>query len=268
MQSARNEYFRPLKSCLSASPMDLSRHQSRQRYRRGMTFGLLALTLSMAHAQTDYCQPNSPGSDPTADYCTQPNFPTYGTPTLPLPSNSSAAPGDGLLLDSSATNLFSVVMGSNQSSANMTTGQSVRDMFYMNYITGNLTQTLGSPMDTGQSGNTVFAAVARHYEVDDPNDLHLMEPDGLHLRAICSGKPHQLLARERLRRHDPRAGRTSSRHDRPRSVTRVRPDSSRGRQSGCFRDLNIPPAQAAIPTGGMERPRRWCSYRAADIHLK
>jgi hypothetical protein len=93
---------------------------------------VLALAFSAAHAQTGYCEPNSPGDDTTATYCTQPNFPTYGTPTQPLPKNSRAVPGDGLQLRTSATHLFSLVMGSEQPHANIRTGESVRDMFYMN----------------------------------------------------------------------------------------------------------------------------------------
>jgi hypothetical protein len=95
-------------------------------------------------------------------------------------------PGDHLELAKGSTNLFSLVMGSGQHEANLRSGQSIRDMFYMNYVVGNLTRTLGSPMDTGQSGNNVFAAVACHYEVGDANDVHVMQADGLHLRAICS----------------------------------------------------------------------------------
>jgi hypothetical protein len=56
----------------------------------------------------------------------------------------------------------------------------------MNYIEGNLNDTVGSPMDTGQPNNSTFAAVARHYEVGDPNDVHVLAADGVHLRAICS----------------------------------------------------------------------------------
>ena len=41
-------------------------------------------------------------------------------------------------------------------------------------------------MDTGQANNNTFAAVARHFPVGDPNDLHVMARDGMHLRAICS----------------------------------------------------------------------------------
>lgn len=159
--------------------------------RHNVNFGLLSLTFLIStvpavYGQTDYCQPNTSSSDSTATYCTKPNFPTYGTPTNPLPADQSALPDDNLQLESSGTNVISLVMGGAQPSANITTGQDVRNMFFMNYITGDLTKTLGSPMDTGQSNNNTFAAVARHYEVGDPNDLHLVASDGLHLRAICS----------------------------------------------------------------------------------
>jgi hypothetical protein len=151
-----------------------------------LAIGLIALKPPIVNAQIDYCQPNSPGGDETATYCKQPNFPSYGTPIQPLPANQRVMPGDHLKLAKGSTNLFSLVMGSEQHDTNLRTAQSVRDMFYMNYIVGDLTQTLGSPMDTGQSGNNVFAAVARHYEIGDANDLHVIEGDGLHLRAMCS----------------------------------------------------------------------------------
>jgi len=173
-----------------ASVMNLPCRQFLRVYSKGrraaITCSMFVLILPIAHAQTDFCLPNSPGTDSTATYCTKPNFPIYGTPTQPLPANAAATVGSGLQLEHSATNLFSLVMGSTQRGANLTTAQSVRDMFYMNYIVGDLTQTLGSPMDTGQGGNNVFAAVARHYAVGDPNDVELMETDGIHLRAICS----------------------------------------------------------------------------------
>jgi hypothetical protein len=156
----------------------------------GATLGSLAsatvTVLDNDPQQTDYCHPNSPGGDTTATYCTTPNFPTFGTAALALPANPSAQLGGGLKLESSATNLFSLVMGSATPGANMTTGQQVRGAFYMNYITGNLNNTFGSPIDTGQANNSTFAAVARHYEAGDPNDVHLMAADGLHLRAMCS----------------------------------------------------------------------------------
>ena len=95
-------------------------------------------------------------------------------------------PGYDLRLTPGATNAFWLLMGSQVRGANMTDSQSVRNKFFMNYITGDLTKTIGSPVDTGQGGNSPFAAVARHYVVGDPNDLHQMRPNGLALRAICS----------------------------------------------------------------------------------
>lgn len=120
--------------------------------------------------------------DTTTTFLTTPNFPLAS----PLPTIAGATPGNGVMLASGATQAFSLVMGKATPGANMTTGQSVRDRFFMNYALGNLNSTFGSPVDTGQSNNNTFAAVARHYAVGDPNDLHLMAADGLHLRAICS----------------------------------------------------------------------------------
>ncbi len=182
-------HFPQFASHTTAASINVPHSHSRHLVRAGLVASAAlagVFALPAAQAQTDFCQPNNPGGDSTANYCTQPNFPSYGTPTQPLPANASAAPGDGLQLDSSGTNLFSLVIGSDQPGANLATGQSVRDTFFMNYISGNLNQTLGSPMDTGQGGNKTFAAVARHYEAGDPNDLHVLAPDGLHLRAICS----------------------------------------------------------------------------------
>lgn len=134
----------------------------------------------------DYCHPNAPGADPLATYCTTMNWPTFGTPALPLPPNPTAVPGDGLNLTAGSTNLLSLVMGTGVAGANMVSGQSIRSTFYLNYIFGNMNTPFGSPQDTGQANNSTFAAVARHYEVGDPNDTDLMLTDGVHLRAYCS----------------------------------------------------------------------------------
>lgn len=120
--------------------------------------------------------------DRTTTFLTTPNFPI----TSALPTISGALPKNGVNLAAGASEAFSMVMGTATPGANMTTGQSVRDRFFMNYLEGDLNSTFGSPMDTGQGNNNTFAAVARHYAVGDPNDLHLMAADGLHLRAICS----------------------------------------------------------------------------------
>jgi hypothetical protein len=127
--------------------------------------------------------PEQVPGDPTSTFLATPNWPL---PT-PLPANSAATPGDKLALAPGSTNAFSLVMGCAQAGANMTTSQQIRDVFFMNYLTGNLNNTFGSPIDTGQANNNTFAAVARHYAVGDPNDLHVMMSDGMHLRAICSG---------------------------------------------------------------------------------
>lgn len=104
----------------------------------------------------------------------------------PLPVIAGATPGDGLRLTLGSRNAFSLVMGSGQAGANMVSGQSIRDVFFLNYMTGNLKEAIGSPMDTGQANNNTFAAVARHTRVGDPADLHVMASDGMHLRAVCS----------------------------------------------------------------------------------
>jgi len=120
--------------------------------------------------------------DDSLSHLTKPNNPLPG----PLPVIADATPGSGLKMTPGSRNAFSLVMGSAQNGANMTTSQSIRSRFFLNYMTGNLGEALGSPMDTGQANNNTFAAVARHYRVGDPNDLHVMAPDGMHLRAICS----------------------------------------------------------------------------------
>jgi len=122
------------------------------------------------------------GGDPTATFLTTVNNPR----PAPLPVVPGAKPGDGLALQPGSRNAFSLVMGSAQRGANMTTSQSIRDYFFLNYMEGDLTKAIGSPMDTGQANNNTFAAVARHYAPGDPNDLHVMKSDGMHLRAICS----------------------------------------------------------------------------------
>ena len=104
----------------------------------------------------------------------------------PLPMNAAASPGDGLAMQPGARNAFSLVMGTAVPGANMRDGQAIRDRFYLNYLTGDLHTAIGSPIDTGQANNSTFAAVARHYRVGDPDDLHVIAADGMHLRAICS----------------------------------------------------------------------------------
>ena len=120
--------------------------------------------------------------DASASFLTTPNHPL----AEPLPAKPGAMPGHGLAMAPGSRNAFSLVMGAAQPGANMTTGQSVRDRFYLSYMQGDLNKAIGSPMDTGQKDNGTFAAVARHFPVGDPNDLHVMKPDGLHLRAMCS----------------------------------------------------------------------------------
>jgi hypothetical protein len=123
-----------------------------------------------------------PDTDATASFMTTVNNPG----PEPLPVVPAAQPGDGLAMAPGARNAFSLVMGSAQRGANMTTSEAIRQRFFLNYLTGNLAKAIGSPMDNGQANNDVFAAVARHYPVGDPNDLHVMAPDGMHLRAICA----------------------------------------------------------------------------------
>ena len=120
--------------------------------------------------------------DGEVNFLDTPNNPS----SAPLPVVAGATPGDGLRMEPGSRNAFSLVMGSGQAGANMVTAQSIRDVFYLNYMTGNLKETFGSPIDTGQANNDTFAAVARHYRPGDPNDLHVMAADGMHLRAICS----------------------------------------------------------------------------------
>jgi hypothetical protein len=120
--------------------------------------------------------------DSTDDFLITPNNPLRN----PLPVVAGASPGSGLAMMPGSRDAFSLVMGSGQAGANMTTSQSIRDRFFLNYMEGDLHKAIGSPMDTGQANNNTFAAVARHFPVGDPNDLHVMLPDGMHLRAICS----------------------------------------------------------------------------------
>ena len=120
--------------------------------------------------------------DATQTFLTSPNFPQ----TAPLPVIATAQPGNGLALAPGSSNAFSLLIGSQTPGANLTTGQSIRDTFFMNYLAGNLFNAVGAPMDTGQSSRPPFYAVARHYAVGDPNDIHVMREHGMALRAICS----------------------------------------------------------------------------------
>ena len=121
-------------------------------------------------------------ADATQTFLTGQNYPL----TASLPVRADAVPGHGLSLTHGSSNAFSLLMGTETPGANLTTGQSLRNTFYMNYLSGDLYSAIGAPMDTGQSGQAPFYAVARHYNVGDPNDLHLMMPHSMELRAICS----------------------------------------------------------------------------------
>lgn len=103
----------------------------------------------------------------------------------PLPVIAGHPLGDGLVLAPGGTAAFTLTMGTDRAGATMATAQSIRDRFFLNYMTGDLHRALGSPMDTGQANNGTFAAVARHTQPGVPGDLHTMEPDGMHLRARC-----------------------------------------------------------------------------------
>lgn len=139
---------------------------------------VLSPTPSPSQSQASSAMEQIPG-DATSTWLTVPNFPL----TSALATNASAALPNGLALSPGATNAFSLTFGPQ---GNIQTGQQVRDTFFLNYLSGNQTTVIGSPIDTGQGDNNVFAAVVRHYNVGDPNDVHLMADDGLHLRAMCS----------------------------------------------------------------------------------
>jgi hypothetical protein len=155
--------------------------------------GMLAAAPITAQAQL-LCTTTPNQSDPTQNFCQNPNFPIYGSGTTngvitnPLPTNPAAQPDNGLTLQQGATNAFSLVMGSAVPGANMVDATSIRNMFYLNYMTGNLFTTIGCPIDTGQAcGQSPFHAVARHYAPGDKNDLHVMAKEGMQLRATCTG---------------------------------------------------------------------------------
>ena len=78
----------------------------------GLIVGLCWATQSRAQPTTYSCVQNSSATNPTQTWCTDPNFPYYGQPSVPLQSNPNASPGDGLTLNSGATNLVSYVFGS------------------------------------------------------------------------------------------------------------------------------------------------------------
>ena len=142
---------------------------------------LAAMAAGVLPAQLAVAEPVG-AHETDGDFLTTPNNPSPER----LPVVADAMPGDGLTMTPGSRNAFSLVLGSGQRGANMTTGQSIRDRFFLNYLYGDLKSAIGSPMDTGQSNNNTFAAVARHYPVGAPDDLHVMEADGMHLRAICS----------------------------------------------------------------------------------
>ncbi len=156
--------------------------------------GLAGCLLPAAALAQLRCDVTPNAADPTQNFCQNPNFPVYGSGntsgviTSPLPSNQAASPGHQLVMQPGSTNAFSLVMGSLTPGANLTTSASIRKAFYLNYITGNLYTSVGCPIDTGQAcGQSPFNAVARHYPAGDPNDLHVMDPYAMELRATCTG---------------------------------------------------------------------------------
>ena len=145
--------------------------------RSGTRAAMLTCVLLLATSCTAYA-----AGTPDEDWMTIPSNPL----PVPLPVNLTAELGDGLSLLPGAKNAFSLVMGAAVPGANMRDSQAIRNRFYLNYLTGDLRTAIGSPIDTGQADNSTFAAVARHYRAGDPNDLHVIAEDGMHLRAICS----------------------------------------------------------------------------------
>ena len=143
-------------------------------------FGITVATTTDGPASA-IAPPPIPAVDNTLGFLDTPNFPINDI----LPTRSTATPGN-VTLTSGARQYFSYVFGSGQTQANVTNGQQVRDEFYMNYHSGNQNTTFGNPIDTGQGSNNTFAAVARHYPVGHPYDVHVVDSEGLKLKAFGS----------------------------------------------------------------------------------
>lgn len=122
--------------------------------------------------------------DATTDFDLVPNFPLSDT----LPKRAAATPGAGITLTPGATQMFSMLIGSNVPGANITTSQQFRDNVYLHYISGNQNNQLAWDVTTGHytPGETPFWGVGRHYAVGSPYDLHQVRGNGVHLRAISS----------------------------------------------------------------------------------
>ena len=88
--------------------------------------------------------PPAPVSD--EGYLTTPNNPL----ARPLPVIPGATPGDGLVMQPGSRNAFSLIMGSAQKNANMTTSQSIRDTFFLNYMVGDLTRRSAAQWTPGR----------------------------------------------------------------------------------------------------------------------
>ena len=121
--------------------------------------------------------------DLLSDYQTAPNFPVTDHPPAD-PSN--AGPGGGLVLEPGAASIMNLYFPGDSHPANVADEATLRKYVYLNYFSGNQTTAIGSPMDTGQSNNNTFAAVARHYPLGSAHSTTAIEPDGLHLAAYCS----------------------------------------------------------------------------------
>ena len=120
--------------------------------------------------------------DSTANFSRTMNNPITDT----LPTIAGNTVGNGIVLNSGATQYFTMRIGSNQAGANITTSQQFRDLVYCNYGVGYFNDPIGQSQDTGTYEHN-FMAVARHYPIGDPNDLIPVLPDGVHVKAMCSG---------------------------------------------------------------------------------
>jgi len=123
------------------------------------------------------------GGDSTANFLLTVNNPLTDIPPVIA---ALTGPGDGLVMQAGSSNVLNMVFGSAQANANITDEATLRKYVYMNYLEGDLSGTIGSPMDTGQNGNGTFAAVGRHYPLGDPNSTTPVFSDGLHMKAFCT----------------------------------------------------------------------------------
>lgn len=146
---------------------------------KGARYGI-AVDVVTEGSATQIAKIPAPPIDFTQEFLSTANFPISDTP----PIIAGRTLGGGLTMSAGTTNLFNYVFGTAVPGANVTTGQRVRDLFYLHHFSGNPMDgnVNTAPADTGHPlGDPKYWSVMRHYPVGHTYDVHVVGPDGLRL---------------------------------------------------------------------------------------